>query len=322
LLQLHIDNWSTFYPPIHTNLIIILKEQSIIAGDNPNGPWAPLDYPSVAALIEELGDLCYDWNDPNHDDTQDAPIDPNLGSTDTQWEPLTYPDLTEFVEEVQDFVMPFFIWGDESSEEDISPCPSPPPPLLPPLAPPPLPPFLELERYIRDTRPDHHRLHCPTRNIGSRLIIGFHGVCFIIEPGAIVGLDSVDWNSRMADIQTYRTMRNPRRTLSIQEILIEIDITKRTIFNIPQLLYRNLDRPHMTADFIQRLENCTPYVETYPDSDIAVLVNMTKHGLIDVPINWSPYGLIEERNMTISCVNEVYRHLHIMVEQEIENRLT
>jgi hypothetical protein len=86
----------------------------------------------------------------------------------------------------------------------------------------------------------------------------------------------------MADIRTFRTIRNPRRTLRVQDNLIDIDINKRTIFNIPQLLYRNFDRPPMTPDFIQRMENSTPYIKTYPESDIAFLVNMTQHGLIDV----------------------------------------
>jgi hypothetical protein len=115
--------------------------------------------------------LCYNRNDPNHDSTHTAHTDPNLDSTDTQWTPLTYPGLTEFVDGIQDSVMPFITWGEESPEEDISPCPSPPPPPLPPLAPPTLPPFLELKHYLRDTRLDHHRLHCPTSIIGGRSII-------------------------------------------------------------------------------------------------------------------------------------------------------
>ncbi len=54
---------------------------------NFNGPWAPLDYPSVADLIKELGDLCYDWNDTTHDHNHDLGDlcydynDPNHDST-------------------------------------------------------------------------------------------------------------------------------------------------------------------------------------------------------------------------------------------------
>jgi hypothetical protein len=63
---------------------------------------------------------------------------------DNQWAPLNYPNLTEFLEEIQSYVMPFFTgWGEESSDEDMSPCPSPPPPpITPPPKPPlPIPPF-------------------------------------------------------------------------------------------------------------------------------------------------------------------------------------
>jgi hypothetical protein len=106
LSQLITDNWSTFYPPIHTNIVIITMESSIIAGDNPIGPWAPLDYPSTADLMKEPGDLCYDWNDPtheqnhdlgelcydwddpNHDSTRNDDMNPAT-STDTQWTPLS-----------------------------------------------------------------------------------------------------------------------------------------------------------------------------------------------------------------------------------------
>ncbi len=89
---------------------------------------------------------------------------------DTQWAPLTYPNLTEFLDEIQNSVMPFFSWGEESSEDDISTCPSPPPtPIAPPVMPPtplhsldfqellPIPPFQPFERYLRDTRPRQHR---------------------------------------------------------------------------------------------------------------------------------------------------------------------
>ena len=156
MLQLITDNWSIFYPPIHTNIVFITMEQSIIAGDNSSGPWAPLDYPSTCDLMKELGDLCYDWKDPTHEqyhdlgelcyndgdlnhDSTNNDITIPVTSPDTQWSPLSYLDMTDFIDDVRDCINPFLTWGTQPTDEDIDPCPSPPAPPLPPptMNPPP-----------------------------------------------------------------------------------------------------------------------------------------------------------------------------------------
>jgi hypothetical protein len=57
LLQMHIDNWDAYFPPIHNSLVLIHMEQSIIASEGQYGPWVPIDYPSLTDLFEELKDL-------------------------------------------------------------------------------------------------------------------------------------------------------------------------------------------------------------------------------------------------------------------------
>jgi hypothetical protein len=77
----------------------------------------------------------------------------------------------------------------------------------------------------------------------------------------------------------------------------------------------------MTPDIIQMIAMNTTYITAYPDSDITFLVNMTHDGLLDVPINWSPHGLIQERNRAITTLDSVYEQLHILVETDFEDRL-
>jgi hypothetical protein len=125
LLQMHIDNWDAFYPPIHNSLVLIPMEQSILASDNQSGPWAPIDYPSIADLFDELGNLCYNWDDPNQESTCNGNTCLSPNSADTT---------------------------------DTDTCNCPPPPPLPPLPPPPISPLIDFERYIRDTRPSDHHL--------------------------------------------------------------------------------------------------------------------------------------------------------------------
>jgi hypothetical protein len=57
LLQVINNNYSTFYPLIHPNIVIIIVEHPMVAGNNPLGPWAPMDYPSTADLMQELEEL-------------------------------------------------------------------------------------------------------------------------------------------------------------------------------------------------------------------------------------------------------------------------
>jgi hypothetical protein len=92
----------------------------------------------------------------------------------------------------------------------------------------------------------------------------------------------------------------------VQELLSNIDRTHHTLFNIPPLLYRNLDKPDMTPEIKQMITMNTAYTTAYPSSDITFLVNMTHTGLHDQPIIWTSEGLIQERNRVITTLEAVY----------------
>jgi hypothetical protein len=207
LLALHLDDWEHYFPRILTSLILIPPEKGLIV-INPD------------------------------EDTDTT----TLPHEDTQWAPLTYPNLTEFVDEIQNSVMPFFSWGEESSEEDISSCPSPPPPpIAPPPIPPspilslPIPPFQSFARYLRDTRPCQHRTPPFYVDRFNRL-----------QDVEMVGMTSAQWSDRIQNVYEFRHSQSKDCFARVHQQRVHINYKHNSIFKIPAILYTSFNNQAIT----------------------------------------------------------------------------
>jgi hypothetical protein len=227
-----------------------------------------------------------------------------LPHEDTQWAPLTYPNLTEFLDEIQNSVMPFFSWGEESSEEDISLCPSrPPPPIAPPPIPPspilslPMPPFQSFARYLRDTRPCQHRTPQFYVDRFNRL-----------QDVETVGMTSAAWSDRIQNVHEFRQSQNKDCFARVHQQRVHVNYRHNSIFTIPAILYASFNNQAITPAIRVLLQAQAPYLEAFPTSSINQLVIITV------------LGLNQEGSVVNNIKNTlffVYQGLHTLVEREI-----